>query len=197
MNDNFQWFTHTPFLSDEQCDEIVSQLKKETNWTSGYENAIIVNADEKSLDNVIQDRTFEELYMFSNTKHDYKWINKKLEPYVKMLNTKVWNFQLKETLKDLKALRYKNNDRFDWHADYDKGEESINKLTCLIQLSDESEFEGGDLHLAFTNDGEFFKTPYKRGYLLVFPSFVSHMVSELSGGERYIIREIITGEPFK
>jgi PKHD-type hydroxylase len=64
-------------------------------------------------------------------------------------------------------------------------------------LSDESEFEGGDLHLAFTNDGEFFKTPYKRGYLLVFPSFVSHMVSELSGGERYIIREIITGEPFK
>lgn len=197
MNDNFQWFTHTPFLSDEQCDEIVSQLKKETNWTSGYENAIIVNADEKSLDNVIQDRTFEELYMFNNTKHDYKWINQKLEPYVKMLNTKVWNFQLKETLKDLKALRYKNNDRFDWHTDYDKGEESINKLTCLIQLSDESEFEGGDLHLAFTNDGEFFKTPYKRGYLLVFPSFVSHMVSELSGGERYIIREIITGEPFK
>lgn len=197
MNDNFQWFTHTPFLSDEQCDEIVSQLKKETNWTSGYENAIIVNADEKSLDNVIQDRTFEELYMFNNTKHDYKWITQKLEPYVKMLNTKVWNFQLNETLKDLKALRYKNNDRFDWHTDYDKGEESINKLTCLIQLSDESEFEGGDLHLAFTNDGEFFKTPYKRGYLLVFPSFVSHMVSELSGGERYIIREIITGEPFK
>ena len=109
----------------------------------------------------------------------------------------MWNFQINETLKDLKALRYKNNDRFDWHADYDKGEESINKLTCLIQLSDESEFEGGDLHLAFTNDGEFFKTPYKKGYLLVFPSFVSHMVTELSGGERYIIREIITGEPFK
>ena len=194
MNDNFQWFTHTPFLSDEQCDELIKQLKEETNWISGYENAVIVNSDNKS-DEVKNARTFEELYVYGDEK--YSWINKKLEPYVKMLNNKVWNFQLSDTLKDLKALRYKNNDKFDWHADYDKGKESINKLTCLIQLSDESEFEGGDLHLAFTNDGEFFKTLYKKGYVLVFPSFVSHMVTELTSGERYIMREIITGEPFK
>ena len=43
MNDNFQWFTHTPFLSDEQCDELIKQLKEETNWISGYENSVIVN----------------------------------------------------------------------------------------------------------------------------------------------------------
>jgi len=152
MNDNFQWFTHTPFLSDEQCDKLIKQLKEETNWISGYENAVIVNSDNKS-DEVKNARTFEELYVYSDEK--YSWINN------------------------------------------DKGKESINKLTCLIQLSDESEFEGGDLHLAFTNDGEFFKTPYKKGYVLVFPSFVSHMVTELTGGERYIMREIITGEPFK
>ena len=48
MNDNFQWFTHTPFLSDEQCDELIKQLKEETNWISGYENAVIVNSDNKS-----------------------------------------------------------------------------------------------------------------------------------------------------
>ena len=78
-----------------------------------------------------------------------------------------------------------------------KGKVSTNKLTCLIQLSDESEFEGGDLHFAFVNDGEFFKTPYKKGYVLIFPSIISHMVTELTTGERYIMREIISGEPFR
>ena len=114
-----------------------------------------------------------------------------------MLNKQVWNFNIRGVSKDLKALKYSGSDRFDWHADYDKGKVSTNKLTCLIQLSDESEFEGGDLHLAFTNDGEFFKTPYKKGYVLIFPSIISHMVTELTTGERYIMREIISGEPFR
>ena len=134
MNNNFQWFTHTPFLSNEQCDDIINKLQEETNWVSGYEGAHIVNANEKS---------------------------------------------------------------FDRHADYDIGIVSTNKLTCLIQLSAESEFEGGDLHFAFVNDGEFFKTPYKKGYALIFPSIISHMVTELTAGERYIMREIISGEPFR
>ena len=197
MNNNFQWFTHTPFLSNEQCDDVIKKLQEETNWVSGYEGAHIVNANEKSFDNIVKDRTFVELYAFQNTKHDYTWINDKLEPYVELLNKQVWNFNISGVSKDLKALKYSGSDRFDWHADYDKGKVSTNKLTCLIQLSDESEFEGGDLHFAFANDGEFFKTPYKKGYVLIFPSIISHMVTELTSGERYIMREIISGEPFR
>jgi PKHD-type hydroxylase len=184
-------------LSNEKCDDVIKKLQEETNWVSGYEGAHIVNANEKSFDNIVKDRTFVELYAFQNTKHDYTWINDKLEPYVEMLNKQVWNFNIRGVSKDLKALKYSGSDRFDWHADYDKGKVSTNKLTCLIQLSDESEFEGGDLHLAFTNDGEFFKTPYKKGYVLIFPSIISHMVTELTAGERYIMREIISGEPFR
>ena len=95
MNNNFQWFTHTPFLSNEQCDDVIKKLQEETNWVSGYEGAHIVNANEKSFDNIVKDRTFVELYAFQNTKHDYTWINDKLEPYVEMLNKQVWNFNIR------------------------------------------------------------------------------------------------------
>ena len=80
-----------------------------------------------------------------------------------------------------------------------KGHLSLNKITCLIQLSNpETDFEGGDLHFAFQDEKEeFFKAPYKKGWLFMFPSFANHMVTELTGGERYIIRETYIGEPFR
>ena len=105
MNNNFQWFTHTPFLSNEQCDDIINKLQEETNWVSGYEGAHIVNANEKSFDNIVKDRTFVELYAFQNTKHDYTWINDKLETYVEILNKHTWNFNISGVSKDLKALK--------------------------------------------------------------------------------------------
>ena len=105
-----------------------------------------------------------------------------------------------------RLLKYNLGNEFGWHSGTDKGIFSLNKITCLIQLSDRSEFEGCDLHFAFQDLDEFaednfnekfFKAPYKKGHLFMFPSFANHMVTKLTGGERYIIRETYVGEPFR
>ena len=58
-------------------------------------------------------------------------------------------------------------------------ETSTRKLT-VVQLSDETKYEGGNLEFGITDDSVR-KTiwPRTRGSIIVFPSFLSHRVTQL------------------
>ncbi len=34
-NNDWQWFVHIPFLSEEQCDKLLEQIKSEGGWNTG------------------------------------------------------------------------------------------------------------------------------------------------------------------
>jgi hypothetical protein len=196
-NNNFQWFIHLPFLSETQCDDLLKQIKSEESWVK----AEVINPDTKSH-SIKKYRDCDELFLKKkhneNISNDYEWILKKLDPLVRLTNNKVWNFNIENISGDFRALKYNIGNKFGWHSGTDKGHLSLNKITCLIQLSDPKDFEGGNLHFAFQDDNDnFVKAPYKKGWLFMFPSFANHMVSELISGERYIMRETYIGEPFK
>lgn len=197
-NKNFEWYIHLPFLSESQCDELLTQIKNEGGWV----RADVINPNKNNEVSFSKYRELDELYLNKeknkDIKNNYDWVLKKLDTIVRLTNNKVWNFNIEKTSGDFRVLKYNIGNQFKWHSGTDKGFLSLNKITCLIQLSDPKDFEGGDLHFAFQNDKEeFFKCPYKKGYLFMFPSFANHMVSELISGERYIMRETYIGEPFK
>lgn len=80
---------------------------------------------------------------------------------------------------------------FHWHNDYShEAGDSPRKLTVIIQLSDGSEYEGGDLEIFGA-----VKTivPRKRGTVLCLPSFVPHRVTPVTAGVRRIIVAWIAG----
>ena len=80
---------------------------------------------------------------------------------------------------------------FHWHDDYShEASESPRKLTVVIQLSDGSEYEGGNLEIfgAVTTSA-----PRDRGSVICLPSFVPHRVTPVTAGVRKIVVAWIAG----
>jgi PKHD-type hydroxylase len=84
-----------------------------------------------------------------------------------------------ERLREMPQIaRYRPGDHFDWHQD---ANESVRhrKHTLSIQLSDPSEYQGGELEL---DDGTI--APQTRGTAFLFPAQTWHRVRPITAGRR-------------
>ena len=110
------------------------------------------------------------------------WIYQKLSDYAKIANKEMWNFDIWDFHDGLQyTTYYGDGGHYDWHADLGPGI-SNRKLSCVLQLSDPGEYEGGDLQM---NPGGNILTVQKElGLLCFFPSFLLHRVTPLTGGVR-------------
>lgn len=61
--------------------------------------------------------------------------------------------------------------------------QSIRKLTSIMLINDPDEFEGGTLHM--WDDNTIYRTDFEMGDLIVFPSYVRHVVKPVTKGVRY------------
>lgn len=82
--------------------------------------------------------------------------------------------------------RYGVNDHYDWHEDnsfiVESERSSDRKLSCVVQLTDPSEYEGGRLHLERSSAPT--ETFRDVGDVIIFPSFQRHRVEDVTRGER-------------
>jgi PKHD-type hydroxylase len=87
------------------------------------------------------------------------WIYKELHPYIHEANRSAgWNFDWDRS-ESCQFTKYKLNQYYDWHCDsWDKPYEKegpekgkIRKLSMTCQLTDGSEYEGGELEFDFRN----------------------------------------------
>lgn len=74
----------------------------------------------------------------------------------------------------------------DWHMDIGFQQVNRRKLACIVQLSDPSEYEGGQLQIWPGGSGEtdIVKLDLQKGDVLVFPTFLLHRLSPVTKGER-------------
>lgn len=78
----------------------------------------------------------------------------------------------------------------------DRGSKSIiRKLSLSIQLTDPSEYEGGELYLYENDKGMVMEKT--QGTLILFPSYILHEVMPVTKGERNSLVSWITGPAFK
>jgi len=108
------------------------------------------------------------------------------------------------------------NQYYDWHCDsaekaYDKpntlSHGKIRKLSMTCQLTDGSEYEGGELEFDFRDYEPHIREEHKhlrkckqilpKGSIIVFPSFVWHRVKPVTKGVRYSLVVWHLGYPFK
>jgi PKHD-type hydroxylase len=104
----------------------------------------------------------------------------------------IWGF--------VELLRYAvyrgNGDHYGWHMDKGNTNGSPRKLSIVLQLSDPSEFEGGDLELWVGGDKPFVATE-QQGLLYMFPSWILHRVTPVTSGCRRTLVVWAAGEKFK
>jgi len=112
-----------------------------------------------------------------------------------------WQFDLGQ-VEEVQYTKYSTGDYFSWHSDsYTTNDfpPSIRKLSMTLMLSDSSEYEGGDLEFQHVVNGEFHTQTVKleRGDILIFPSMVSHRVTEITSGNRNVLVAWAWGPPYK
>ena len=76
---------------------------------------------------------------------------------------------------------YGAEQHFDWHLDLGPGSTSARKLSLTIQLSDPGDYTGGELEFVGRPVGP---ESRERGTAVIFPSFLGHRVSPVTGGIR-------------
>lgn len=79
---------------------------------------------------------------------------------------------------------YKKGDFYNWHYDvnWEQNTAYDRKLSIVIQLSDPNDYEGGDFE--FQNPMPQPEGFRERGSVLVFPSYITHRVTEITKGKR-------------
>lgn len=110
------------------------------------------------------------------------WLYNKIANYALDANQQMWNFDIWGYFDQLQyTIYYGNGGHYDWHADLGPGI-SNRKLSCVLQLSDPQEYDGGELQMNIGSS--IISVPKGLGTLCFFPSFLLHRVTPLTSGVR-------------
>lgn len=122
---------------------------------------------------------------------------RKLTEFVHHYNNQCFRYRV-GFIETLQYTEYKVGYFYDWHKDTFDRDYNIfyeqRKLSISIQLSDESEYEGGDLELYHPEEPK--KAPKQKGTVILFPSFMYHRVTPVTKGRRLSLVSWINGPDF-
>jgi PKHD-type hydroxylase len=126
-----------------------------------------------------------------NDEIKYSWLFDRISDLGTVANNEMWNYDLWGYQDGLQyTIYYDNGGHYDWHVDLGPGM-SNRKLSCVVQLSDPDEYEGGELQ--FNNGSQIISVPKKKGLVVFFSSFVLHRVSPVTKGVRKSLVAWISG----
>jgi PKHD-type hydroxylase len=124
------------------------------------------------------------------------WIFQRITSAVIDINDRFWNFDLNK-IETLQYSTYNEGQFYKRHIDslYHTPGKSARKLSFSVLLSDDDEYEGGDL-IIHVNETPMY-TKRKKGTIIFFPSYMMHEVTEITKGPRQALVGWITGPAFR
>jgi PKHD-type hydroxylase len=175
------YITSLNFLSKEECDKVI----KTTN-NQNLEKAKVVTEKDSSRESYVN-------WIVLNK--ETSWLYNRISDAVLAANKEFFNFNLYGIIESLQFTKYKApSGRYGKHIDKLLNG-VIRKLSISIQLTDPSEYEGGELNLYLDDDP--ITMDKQQGTIIIFPSFILHEVMPVTKGERNSLVTWITGDPFK
>ena len=132
-------------------------------------------------------------------KSDGSWIYDKLKKFVIEANEIIWDFDINSFMDELQHIEYleigdhklKDNN---WKMDI-QYPASYNKISIIVELTDPSEYEGGEIEL-WTN-GDVKILPKIKGSVILFPSYLLYKINPVIKGNKKILRFWVGGRSFK
>ena len=123
----------------------------------------------------------------------------RLPNVISQINDSHWNFDIRyiDFINDSPAVfKYEVGGKHDWPID-SIPTQSTRKLSYTLQLSDSSDYEGGDLE--FFDGGSNMTNPEfrQKGNIIVFPSYSWHHITPVTKGIRYAMVGSIHGPAYK
>ena len=112
-------------------------------------------------------------------------------------NISFYGFDLFGFVEDMQFTIYDSETygHYTWHIDMSEASPSTRKLSLVLQLSDPSEYEGGELQTM--NSKEPSVIDKKKGLIAAFPGWALHRVTPVTSGIRKTLVVWIAGPQFK
>lgn len=180
--DYFNYFYFDNVFTDEEIDYIV-----ELGESLGTETATIAGATRAEN---LEYRNSQVSWIMFDDKNE--WLFDRLSDLANTANNQMWNFDLTAFGDNIQFTKYEGEvgGHYSWHSDI--GETvSHRKLSIIVQLSDESEYEGGLVQ--FNIGHAIMDLPKTKGSVFIFPSFLLHRVNPVIEGTRHSLVCWITG----
>lgn len=172
--------------------------EQELNWLQQQAK----NADKRgnvgeSPDKQILDKIRRSDVAWLAKNNETAWVFKKLGHVVSTLNRMYYRFDLTGIGEDLQLTNYNASEQgmYGWHQDYGGNNSPSRKLSLVLQLTDPSEYEGGNLQVMTEVNPT--NVPKQRGLIVVFPSYTVHQVTPVTQGSRQSLVSWIIGPVFR
>lgn len=126
---------------------------------------------------------------------DWHWVYSKLHNMIFEANNVMWKMDITTMPEMIQYTEYyEGGGQYDWHMDCGIGLQNRRKISVTVQLSDSSEYEGGELEF---NIGKQITAPRVQGAAVIFPSFYLHRVTPVTKGTRKSFVLWVGGEPYR
>ncbi len=123
---------------------------------------------------------------------EMQWVFDKIARVAISCNDARWKFQLTGFLEGIQFGHYGQGGFYNWHQDNGNQEYSKRKLSMVVQLSDPSEYAGGELEFIIGG-----KAHKGLGSVIIFPSYQIHRVTPVMSGSRFSMAAWISGDSYK
>ena len=120
----------------------------------------------------------------------------KIEQVMHNINNNHFGFENMQITEQAQYTEYPVGGHYNWHIDtstYMKDAPPVRKISMTLILSEDHEYEGGDLHLLENKAG----TRVAPGHAIFFASFIRHKVAPITKGVRKSLVMWFGGTPFK
>ena len=187
-NPNIQsWYKFPRGFAPDECDTIIQMFK-------GQE----LGKAQLGGDGDVNESIRKSLVYWIPKINRYGWIYDRILKLSGEANDCFYKFDLTEMTENLQFTMYDESfgGRYDWHVDHG-GNHPGRKLSVVVQLSDPSTYEGGELQLGQSTDDKIEVTDKNKGCVILFPSYMRHRATEVTRGTRYSLVTWITGPPFR
>lgn len=180
----YDWAYQENAFSKLECEEIIKIGNEHILQKAVVSNKGVVDTEIRKSETVF-------LYPSPQT----NWIFATITDRILNLNDQFFKFNLFGMVEGLQFTKYTEPSGF-YGNHMDKGQGSIvRKLSMSVQLSESSEYDGGELVFHLENTPTVL--PRDQGKMIVFPSYVLHEVKPVTKGTRYSLVAWFSGENFK
>lgn len=114
-----------------------------------------------------------------------EWLVPLMWHHIKQINDEVFKYDV-YGMDSIQLTSYSEGEYYHWHVDsyHHNHRDDDRKLTCVLQLSDEDEYTGGELQILAPGYKDMQIAPKKKGSLIVFDSRLAHRVKPIKSGKR-------------
>ena len=129
----------------------------------------------------------EDNFDENNTVPEDHWLNGFLWHYILRANRENFLYDVSGIDRSsFKFASFSEGESHTWHTDAEIGDDTVHKISFLLQLSSPDDYEGGNEEF-IDESGKSYIAPRRRGCVILFDSGASHRVRKVTKGTKKTI----------